>query len=233
MATYHFEIKSGKKGSALTHAKYITRRGSFQLRDDLISEDFGNMPDWSHSDPYEFWRMANKYERANGSTYREYEIALPNELTDEQSSELARRIVAAMVGNKPYQCALHGPEAALGVVRNPHIHLMFSDRQPDGFKRPPQQFFSRYNANDPSKGGCRKESGGRPPGILRAEVLAKRELVAQIQNEMLAEVGSETRVDHRSNAARGLTRAPERHLGPSKIKQMSDEARAAYVAARD
>ncbi len=40
--------------------------------------------------PSHFWQAADQFERANGSTYRELEIALPRELTPEQRLELVQ-----------------------------------------------------------------------------------------------------------------------------------------------
>src|SRR5690349_4550359 len=141
MATYHFGINSGKKGSVLEHARYITREGKFSKHEDLVYVEYGNLPEWAGEDPLEFWRATDKYERQNASVYREYEIALPAELDHEQLKELVRRLVERMVGLKPYLFAIHEPVAALGQVSNPHVHLMFSDRLPDGIARTPQQTF--------------------------------------------------------------------------------------------
>ncbi|MGK3295924.1 MobA/MobL family protein, partial [Escherichia coli] len=41
-------------------------------------------PEWARDNPSHFWQAADQFERANGSTYRELEIALPRELTPEQ-----------------------------------------------------------------------------------------------------------------------------------------------------
>ncbi|MGK3681354.1 hypothetical protein ACSLOD_28105, partial [Escherichia coli] len=40
--------------------------------------------EWARDNPSHFWQAADQFERANGSTYRELEIALPRELTPEQ-----------------------------------------------------------------------------------------------------------------------------------------------------
>jgi len=49
--TYHFEIKSGKKGSAAEHGKYIVREGKHRKRGDLVARGYGNMPEWSKDNP--------------------------------------------------------------------------------------------------------------------------------------------------------------------------------------
>ena len=228
MSSFHHCIKSGKKGSALRHSTYIVREGSHSTREDLIHTSYGNMPDWAQNNPSYFWRMADRHERANGATYREHEIALPNELTTWQLIDLAERLVRDLVGNKPYQYAIHATEGSLGSIQNPHIHLMFSDRMPDGIDRAPHQTFSRFNAKQPEVGGCRKDSGGRTPLQLRQEVTATRKRVADTQNQALAELGHDARVDHRSLHERGIQRRPERHLGPRFIEGMGDDEKALY-----
>lgn len=228
MASFHHSIKSGKKGSAVTHARYI----SHDVREDLIYTSFGNLPEWAMGNPSLFWRMANKYERANGAVYREHEIALPNELTREQLIEIAERLVRELVGVKPYQFAIHAPDGKLGGIPNPHIHLMYSDRVPDGIDRTPEQMFSRFNHSRPEVGGCRKDSGGKSPLELRDEVISTRKKIADIQNQALAEHGHDARVDHRSLGEQGRQDRPERHLGPAFIRGMASNEKAQYAALR-
>jgi hypothetical protein len=232
MASYHFEIKSGKKGVAAEHARYIIREGKYSDREDLLATGCGNIPGWAETDPLAFWRAADKFERANGATYREMVIALPNELNTEQNVALIKKLIEGLVGNKPYQYALHAPGANLGEGTNTHVHLMTSDRLPDEIERSPELTFKRNNPIFPERGGCRKDSGGKTSMQLRDDVTAKRKMVADIQNAMLEEIGSDTRVDHRSHRARGMDSQPERHLGQAHIKGMSAEDRAAYVAGR-
>ena len=232
MASFHHRIKSGKRGTAAEHAGYIERRGRYIDREDLVYAEFGNLPDWSKDNPQEFWKAADTYERVNGATYREHVIALPNELSMEQNCVLAERLALELVGTKPFQLAIHASEGKLGGTTNPHMHLMYSDRVQDGINRSAERMFSRYNAKHPETGGCRKDSGGRSPMVLRDEVIATRKKIADIQNQTLEEHGFDTRVDHRSLREQGRGRRPERHLGPTRIKYMSDGEKALYVAVR-
>ncbi|MBD7954300.1 MobA/MobL family protein [Stenotrophomonas sp. Sa5BUN4] len=229
MASFHYTIKSGKKGTARRHGAYIDREGALSARDDLVHSSHGNLPAWAENEPRTFWAMADRHERSNGAAYREHEIALPKELSVEQQIELADRLACALAGRKPYQYAIHAPEGALEGAGNPHVHLMCSDRVPDGVEREPERTFARFNPTQPDKGGCRKDSGGKSPLELRQQVTATRKLVADTQNQMLAECGHTTRVDHRSHRDRGLARRPERHLGPTLIKQMADAEKEQYV----
>ena len=48
------------------------------------------MPAWAHVHPSAFWQAAHAYERKNGATYREMEIALPRELDATQRADLIR-----------------------------------------------------------------------------------------------------------------------------------------------
>ena len=228
MACFHHSIKSGKKGSAVAHSVYISRGA----REDLIYTSHRNLPEWAADSPKLFWRMANAHERANGAVYREHEIALPNELTREQLIEIAERLVRELVGTKPFQFAIHGPDGKLGGIPNPHIHLMYSDRVPDGIERSPKQMFSRFNSQRPETGGCRKDSGGKSPLELRSAVVFARKKVADIQNQTLAGLGHDARVDHRSLREQGIQRHAERHLGPAFIRGMSRADKAKFAEHR-
>jgi hypothetical protein len=232
MASFHHTIKSGKKGTAANHSNYVTRQGKYGHRDDLVCWGHGNMPTWAKNNPTAFWKAGDRHERANGAVYREHEIALPDELTREHQKELVADLVNTLVGDKPYQFAVHAPQSALEGVSNTHLHLMFSDRMHDGIERTPQQTFSRYNAKNPEQGGCRKDSGGRNRLALRDEVIEIRRKCAELQNAALEKHGHTARVDHRTLKQQGVDRQPERHLGPTRISGMSSEDKAQYVARR-
>lgn len=235
MASYHLSIKSGKKGKAANHAAYIAREGKHGKNDetqDLVFRAHGNLPDWAEDDPMSFWKMADQHERANGAAYREFEVALPAELTIEQQKELLMGFINKNIGQKPYQTAIHAPTAALGGVAQPHAHLMFSDRAPDGIDRPAEQHFKRHNPVNPELGGAKKDSGGKPRAELRDEVCSVRESWAQLQNASLEMHGHAARVDHRSHKDRGIDAKPERHLGQSGVKKMSDEERKNFRGAK-
>lgn len=232
MASFHYRIKSGKKGTAAEHSIYIAREGKYRDRDDVLWTGNGNLPDWANGNPRLFWQMADRHERANGAVYREHEVALPNELDLEQQHALVDKLVQHLVGDKPYQYAIHAPAAALAGVQQPHMHLICSDRRPDGLARPAHILFKRPNPKDPSLGGCKKDSGGRTPLQVRDDLIATRKMIADLQNEALAESGHAVRVDHRSHKERGIERQPERHLGPARIKHMTAENKAEHLAGR-
>jgi hypothetical protein len=232
MSTWHYRIRSGKKGTAAEHARYISREGKYSDREDLVESGFGNMPASANGDPIVFWRAADKHERSNGSVYREDILALPNELTPKQQSKLVPGLLKVFVGEKPYQFAVHAPRSSLAGVTNTHVHIMHSDRMPDGIDRPLEKMFARFNAKHPESGGCKKDSGGKGPLRLRDDLIDRKKMGADAINEALAEAGHDARVDHRSLKQQGIERKPERHLGAAKIRKMSSAERKQYDAAR-
>jgi hypothetical protein len=226
MTIFHFSIKSGKKGTASEHARYIAREGKHSMNDeqtDLVVTQCGNLPVWSNGNPFKLWNAADKYERSNGSAYRELEIALPNILTTDQQLEIVESLIKDHVGTKPYQFALHAPSASIEGVSQPHLHLMLSDRLDDGIERDPEQFFKRYNTANPERGGSKKDSGGKEPRVLKEQLITLRKNVANTINSELEKNGHKMRVDHRSHWDRGIKKEPEKHLGQGTIKNMSAE----------
>lgn len=232
MASFHHRVKSGKKGTAAHHAAYIARQGAFESRGDLVASGCGNLPGWAEGDPVTFWRNGDKYERLNGAVYREHELALPAELTDTQSEELVAAIVEEVVGDKPYQYAIHANTSTLTGNKNPHVHLMYSDRMSDGIERTPQQTFARYNPVRPAEGGRKKDSGGKNALEMKVALIELRRKCAELQNAALEKYGHTARVDHRSLKEQGVDRKPERHLGQAKVRNMGLDEKGQYVAVR-
>ncbi len=217
MASYHLSAKIGAKGKAASHASYIAREGKYTGKaryEDLEATEYGNMPAWAQHTPAHFWKAADVHERANGSAYREIEIALPRELTPSQRLELVRDFVAQELGEKhAYQFAIHAPKAAVEQGDQPHAHIMYSERIRDGIERDPEQYFKRYNTKNPENGGAKKFSGGKRADELKSELLATRERWADVQNEHLEKHGWTDRVTHLSLIDQGIERLPEKHLG--------------------
>lgn len=224
MASYHCSVKVGGKGKGAAHAAYISRLGKYASRlelEHLEKVESGNMPAWAEHSPEIFWQAADEHERANGAVYREIEVALPRELTADQRAELVHDFVRQEVGkDHAYTWAIHTPKAKLEGGEQPHAHIMYSERVQDGIERDPAQYFKRYNAKNPEKGGCRKDSAG-----TEERLLATRQRWEIVQNKHLEMHQLDARVDHRSLKAQGLTHAPEKHLGPVQAKRMAPEDR--------
>jgi len=216
MASYHCTVKAGASSSASAHAAYIEREGKYRSKDraDLEATESGNLPSWAERSS-DFWKASDSYERANAKGYREYEVALPREMTPEQRLELVRDFVRQELGDRhAYTFAIHNPRAALEGGEQPHAHVMFSERQRDSIERPEDQYFKRWNAKSPEKGGCKKGDGYKPAEQRKAELVDLRERWAELQNKHLEQHGHTDRVDHRTLQERGIDRLPADHLGP-------------------
>lgn len=219
----HFRFKHGGIGRGRKHAAYIVGVEKYATREDVAFVSKGNMPAWADADPLSFWDATDKFERANGRTYNEFEGAIPRELNLEQAKELSHRWIAQELGkNHPYLSAIHVKRAADGLP-NVHLHAMFSDRIMDGVDRPPELFFKRVAAPyrnrktgeicqpDPSKGGAGKNRYWNKRSTVK-ELRARWESHC---NNFLVEHGFEPRMDLRSNLEKGLDQA-EPKIGPEK-----------------
>lgn len=222
MASYHLTAKFGSKGKAAPHADYIAREGKYSERkryEDIDAKGYGNMPAWAGHNTALFWEAADEYERANGSTYRELEVALPRELNNEQRLALVQDFINQEIGeNQAYQFAIHNPNAAIDKGEQPHAHIMYSERLNDGVERAKDQYFKRHNAKNPEKGGAKKLVRGETPKEIKDDLLATRKRWADIQNHHLKKHGHSERVTHLSLEDQGIERTPEKHIGTQAYK---------------
>ena len=196
MASYHLTVKAGARGKATAHAAYIAREGKYSGRDryeDLEATARGNMPEWAAHNAAYFWQAADEHERANGTAYREIEVALPRELTPAERLELVQEFIGQELGEKhAYQFAIHTPKAALEKDDQPHAHIMYSERIRDGIARDPDHYFKRYNAKNPEKGGAKKASGGKLESERKEDLLGLRERWAAMQTPTSKNTGITT-----------------------------------------
>ena len=163
VATYHFSVKSKGKGYAIQHYLYIARLMQYEnvrkKSNEILEyvEPGKCMPSWV-KDPIEFWKAADTFERANAKVYIEYEIALPNEFTPDQRKTLIETFLDKHIAPQqyPHSYAIHNVKSRLSGEEQPHCHLMFSLKADDGIERTAEQYFKRYNPQDPAKGGAKK-----------------------------------------------------------------------------
>ena len=217
---------------ASRHADYINRRDDFAPKGGCIYTNH-KLPMWAKDNPKAFFQAADKYERANGTRYREIEFALPNELSTIGQREIIDTFIQHHLANHYYAYAIHDKISAMGNGQhNCHVHIMFSEREIDEIEkkeeRTPELFFHRANNKHPERGGCPKAAKWNDKN--RSHYLCElRRDYAEIQNEVLEKYHIDTRVDHRSlkdqyeealkkgdmEAALLLHRLPEEHLGPA------------------
>lgn len=213
MAIYHLsmKVKSRSEGSnAVAAAAY--RSGDLLVDEKTGEEKFysrtvapeshilapDNAPEWV-KDRSALWNEVERKEnRKDSQLFREMQIALPLELTNEQQTNLLLKFTNDM-------CVSKGMIADVNIHRdhaeNPHAHIMLTMREisPEGFGKKNR---GEWNSKDYIKN--------------------VREQWAIYTNKELENVGSKERIDHRSYAERELNILPTRHVGV-KGKAMADK----------
>ena len=160
--------------------------------------------DWAR-DRSDLWNAAEFAEkRKDARVAREFEVALPHELTAEQRLEAAREL-ASVLANRygaAVDFAIHSPHDASD-VRNHHAHVMMTTRQVTAEGLGDKTYLERENkwllAN------------GLPTTDMQLRDL--RQTWEGIANEHLARAGHDLRIDHRSHMERGLEIVPTEHMG--------------------
>ncbi|MGZ2257065.1 MobQ family relaxase [Roseobacter sp. A03A-229] len=243
MASYHLSVKTIKRSagrSATAAAAYrvgerieCQREGRVHdyTRKQGIEETFiltpKDAPEWA-LDRSKLWNEVEASEtRRNSVTAREWELALPSEISAEDRSQITRDFAEELVSRYgvAVDVAIHAPNRE-GDQRNHHAHVLTSTR-----KLEPEGFTAKTRVLDSAKTG----------GV---EIEQMRGVWADLQNRALERVGEVERVDHRSLEAqreaaleRGdqlsaeeLDRDPELKLGPA---ANSMERREKAAAARE
>ena len=158
-------------------------------------------------DREQLWNAAERCEnRSNSRVAREYEIALPHELTKPQRLALVRGF-AAEIANRhgvAVDFAIHAPHRK-GDERNWHAHLMATTRVIEAGGLGEKATIEWSDTN-------RRQAELEP---ARKEIEAIRGRWAELTNEKLLEHGHEIRIDHRSYRDQGLELAPGTHWGPA------------------
>lgn len=244
MATAHLSVKVGKAGKGTPHAEYIAREGKYAQRleqgEQLEATESGNMPKWAQDNPLVFWQAADLYERKNGYVYREHEIALPRELNAEQRAELVREWVGQELGDRhAYTWAIHN-KTALDGGEQPHVHLMYSERTNDGIERDPEQYFKRYNAKYPERGGARKATTKGTITERKEALKAMRDRWEQLYNAHIDRHitsgwrNRRAKISMKSLAEQGITdRQADPHMTPSESAAKHREAELRRIAEPD
>jgi ATP-dependent exoDNAse (exonuclease V) alpha subunit len=150
------------------------------------------------------WNAAEKAEQmSNSRVAREYQVALPAELSAEQRIVLARAFSREIADryNVAVDLAIHAPRPE-GDPRNFHAHLLATTREVTSEGMGPK-------VGVDMKGEVRSELG-LPPS--RQEFRTLRARWAELTNEALREANLEARVDHRTLEAQGIDRKPRPRL---------------------
>jgi MobA/MobL family len=148
------------------------------------------------------WNAAEKASGlAKAIIAREFEVALPHELSPELQKVLLLKFARFIANENNVACdvALHAPNRS-GNQLNFHGHIMVTAKQIKG-----DRLTTKALGLDPI-------SVQRMNGVDNA---AERyhEIWATMTNEALAEAGIDARVDHRSFKDRGIDAEPTQHVG--------------------
>ncbi|WP_299567826.1 MobQ family relaxase [uncultured Sulfitobacter sp.] len=246
MASYHLSVKTIKRSAGRT----ATAAGAYRAGERIecqregrvhdytrkkgIEETFivapENAPAWAH-DRASLWNEAEASEtRRNSVTAREWELALPSEISAEDRSQITREFAEELVSRYgvAVDVAIHAPHRESD-QRNHHAHVLTSTR-----KLEPEGFTAKTRVLDSAKTG----------GV---EIEQMRGVWAELQNRALERVGEVERVDHRSLekqreaaqergdtlSAEELDRDPELKLGPAANSMERREKAAAEREGRD
>ncbi|NEJ31854.1 Ti-type conjugative transfer relaxase TraA [Rhizobium leguminosarum] len=221
MAIYHLSMKpiarSGGR-SAVASAAYRAAERLTNERDGL-THDFSNRTGVEHaeivlpagSSAYwamkrsALWNAAERAEkRSDARIAREFEIALPHELTSDQRLALTRAFAEDLANRygAAVDFAIHRPGEGSD-IRNSHAHLMMTTRELRETGLGDKTLLERENrwllANH------------LPPSQLQLKDL--RQAWEHLANTHLERAGLDIRIDNRSHLEAGITIEPTEHVG--------------------
>ncbi|MDJ0511063.1 MAG: MobQ family relaxase [Crocosphaera sp.] len=211
MAIYHLNAKVISRSNGQSATEAAAYRAAEKIYDERTGETFNytrkkgvyateiltpdNAPDWM-ADRSQLWNAAELFEkRSNSRTAREFDIALPTELTHHQKQELVRNFVQNNFVDKGLVADLAFHEID---THNPHVHIMITTRTVD-------------------ENGL----GAKDRSLDKKDFLLKlRESWAIYTNDALESIGSSEIIDHRTLKEQNITRIPQIHLGTNVAAMM-------------
>ena len=210
-AAYRSGEKITNEWDGLTHD--YTRKGGVAHSEILLPP---HAPP-SFSDRKTLWNSVELYEKSNNAQLaREVEIALPVELSREEQTRLVREYCSSQFVSKG-MCADFNIHDTRG--GNPHAHILLTMRPIDERGAWAAKSKKEYVLDEQGE-RIRLPSGRfktRKVDLVdwNSQENAEhwRKAWADISNAYLERAGSVARIDHRSNAERGIDELPTVHLG--------------------
>lgn len=216
MAIFHLSVKAISRSAGRSATAAAAYRAGEKIEDERTGEihDYSRKggvesadlvlpdgaPDWARNRA-QLWNAAERAEkRKDACVAREFEVALPAELTQAERRQLALDFAQDIANREgcAVDVAIHAPHRE-GDNRNHHAHMLRTTRKVDidglGAKLDTEQ-----------AGRKRKDDLGQA-----------RERWAEFTNAALARAGHDARIDHRTLEQQGIQREPTRHLGPAAI----------------
>ena len=256
MANIHLDIKSIKRSAGQRATAAAAYRAGERIRDERTGKlhNFSRRTDVTHTEIFlpaqlgeapmqwardraRLWNTAESAEkRRDARVAREFQVALPSELSPPQRLALARGFAQEMADRYGIgvDLAIHDPKAG-GDPRNFHAHLLATTRE-----------ITPWGLGD--KAGLDMHAVQRAKQGLSdhsEEYTAVRERWAAHMNEAFREANIDERVDHRTLAAQGIDRQPMvyvpmefyqrqiKGLKPGQIERLREDYRARVTARRD
>ena len=171
----------------------------------------------SFSDRSTLWNSVELYEKAgNAQLAREIDAALPIELSREEQIRLVREYCSSQFVSKGMcvDFAIHDTDSG-----NPHCHIMLTMRPLDERGAWAAKSKKEYDLDENGE-RIRLPSGRYKTHKVdltgwndKGNALLWRKAWADISNSYLERAGSTERIDHRSNAERGIDEIPTVHMG--------------------
>lgn len=198
-----------KQKIAASHAEYINRQNDFS-KENFIKRHgrcvykANKLPKWANGSASNFFEASDLYGRANGLSYREFELALQEELTLEQNIEIVNTILNnyEYFQDKYYAVAIHDKQAALDSNKQQiHCHIMVSDKMIDDIEktneRPPEQFFKTYCRVNTDKGGAKVDRYFSKDNFGK-NLTHFRKYYCDVTNAVFRKYGIDKTIDHKS-----------------------------------
>lgn len=214
MAIYHLSVKAISRSAGRSATAAAAYRAGCKIADERTGEihDYTRKrgvesadlvlpegaPEWASHRP-RLWNAAELAEkRKDACVAREFEVALPSELSPAERRRLAVDFAKDMANREgcAVDVAIHAPGRE-GDNRNFHAHILRTTRKVEA-----EGLGAKL---DTEKAGRKRVN----------DLEAVRTLWANLTNERLRENGIDAQVDHRSLKAQGIEREPTQHLGPA------------------
>ena len=210
-AAYRSGEKLTNEWDGMTHD--YTRKGGVVHTEILLPP---NAPP-SFSDRSTLWNSVELYEKAgNAQLAREIDAALPIELSREEQIRLVREYCSSQFVSRGMcvDFAIHDTDSG-----NPHCHIMLTMRPLDKRGAWAAKSKKEYDLDENGE-RIRLPSGRYKTHKVdltgwndKGNALLWRKAWADISNVYLERAGSPERIDHRSNAERGIDELPTVHMG--------------------
>lgn len=223
MAIYHLSAQVIGRGSGRSSIAAAAYRSGEKLKNELTGDawDFRKktgvaitgieapegVPDWA-KDRTELWNEVERKEnRVNSRFAREFNIALPAELTLEENTKLLKDFISENFTKRGLvsDWAIHDPK---DTEKNPTAHQTEVPEESDN--RNIHAHIMTTTRKIDRDGWTEKDREGN-----RLEALQEiRESWAKTVNKELERKGLDERIDHRTLEAQGINREPQQHMGP-------------------